>query len=137
MMNYTEIKDLLNSGFTPEQITLLTTSGTFPSVPETTPAEAATPQEVTESPIKEEAPIPEETEASSEGDSKQNETPDPLAEIRETVRKLQEENAELKKQIQTNNIRDRTMNSVSAPDAASTLAEIIRPSYHNNVEQNH
>ena len=33
-MTYTEIKDLLSSGFTPEQITQLTTSGVNPSAPE-------------------------------------------------------------------------------------------------------
>lgn len=125
-MNYTEIKDLLNSGFTPEQITTLTTSGVIPSAPVAGPAEPTPLPEASESPVKEDAAAPDpDPAAPSEGDSE----PDPLAEIRETVRQLQEENKQLKDQIQAANIRDRTVETVSAPDAAATLAEIIRPSF--------
>lgn len=125
-MNYAEIKDLLNSGFTPEQITTLTTSGVIPSAPVAGPAETTPLPEVSESPVKEDAAAPDpEPAASSEGDSE----PDPLAEIRETVRQLQEENKQLKDQIQAANIRDRTVQTVSAPDAAATLAEVIRPTF--------
>ena len=126
-MNYAEVKDLLNSGFTPEQIISLTTSGAIPSAPEMTPADVPPLPEVSESPIKEEAPesVPETPGASSEGDN----NPDPLDEIRETVRQLQAENKQLREQIQTANIREMTMETVNTPDAAATLAEIIRPTF--------
>ena len=125
-MTYTEIKDLLSSGFTPEQITQLTTSGVNPSAPESpsggdpiTPAgEVTSPAEVGE-----ETPLPSPTVG--EEDNQQ----DPLEDIRQQLQQLQQENKQLKEQIQTNNIRDRTVPTVAAPDAAATLAEIIRPTF--------
>lgn len=138
-MNHGEIMDLVHAGFTPDQIMTLTTSGTIPSAPESVP-EVTTPPASgpSESPIKEEAPAPDPApDASSQGDPGQDPAPDPLDEIRETVRKLQAENEDLKKQIQTANIRDRTMSTPAVPDASATLAEIIRPTFHNNVESNH
>ena len=128
-MNYGEIMNLVQAGFTPDQITqLVTTSGAIPSAPESVP-EVTTPPAPgpSESPIKEEAPAPDPApDASSKGESE----PDPLDEIRETVRQLQAENEDLKKQIQSANIRDRTVETVSGPDASATLAEIIRPTFH-------
>ena len=125
-MTYTEIKDLLSSGFTPEQITQLTTSGVNPSAPESpsggdpiTPAgEVTSPAEVGE-----ETPLPSPTEGEHE------DQPDPLEDIRQQLQQLQQENKQLREQIQTNNIRDRTVPTVAAPDAAATLAEIIRPTF--------
>ena len=125
-MTYTEIKDLLSSGFTPEQITQLTTSGVNPSAPEspsggdpiTSTGEVTSPAEVGE-----ETPLPSPTEGEHE------DQPDPLEDIRQQLQQLQQENKQLKEQIQTNNIRDRTVPTVAAPDAAATLAEIIRPSF--------
>ena len=125
-MTYTEIKDLLSSGFTPEQITQLTTSGVNPSAPEspsggepiTPPGEVTSPAEVGE-----ETPLPSPTEGEHE------DHPDPLEDIRQQLQQLQQENKQLKEQIQTNNIRDRTVPTVAAPDAAATLAEIIRPTF--------
>lgn len=124
-MNYGEIMNLVQAGFTPDQIMSLTNSGAIPSVPDAVP-EVTTPQApgASESPIKEEASEPD-TDASSQGESES----DPLDEIRETVRQLQAENEDLKKQIQTANIRDRTMQSVSVPDASEILAEVIRPTF--------
>ena len=124
-MTYTEIKDLLSSGFTPDQITQLTTSGDIPSSPD--PETGADPITVTgslESPaeVGEETPLPSPTEG-------EDNTPDPLDEIRQQLQQLQTENKQLREQIQTNNIRDRTVPSVAAPDAAATLAEIIRPTF--------
>lgn len=124
-MTYTEIKDLLSSGFTPDQITLLTTSGDLPSSPD--PETGADPITVTgslESPaeVGEETPLPSPTEG-------EDNTPDPLEDIRQQLQQLQQENKQLKEQIQTNNIRDRTVPTVAAPDAAATLAEIIRPTF--------
>ena len=129
-MNYEQIMDLVQAGFTPDQIMALTSSGVIPSAPDPGP-EVTTPPlpEASESPIKEGTTVPDpEQSVPSEGDS--NKDTDPLEEIRETVRHLQAENEDLKKQIQSANIRDRTMNTVSAPDASATLAEIIRPTYH-------
>ena len=125
-MTYTEIKDLLSSGFTPDQITQLTTSGVNPSAPEspsggdpiTLTGEVTSPAEVGE-----ETPLPSPTEGEDETQ------PDPLEDIRQQLQQLQTENKQLREQIQTNNIRDRTVPTVAAPDAASTLAEIIRPSF--------
>ena len=135
-MTHGEIMELVQAGFTPDQIMTLTTSGALPSAPETVPADTTPSAGASESPIKEEAAVPDPTPAAapSEGETEQ---PDPLEEIRETVRQLQAENADLKKQIQSANIRDRTINTVAVPDASKTLAEIIRPTFHNNVESNH
>ena len=125
-MTYTEIKDLLSSGFTPEQITQLTTSGVNPSAPESpsggdpiTPAgEVTSPAEVGE-----ETPLPSPTEGEEDNQ------PDPLEDIRQQLQQLQQENKQLKEQIQTNNIRDRTVPTVTGPDASEILGEIIRPSF--------
>lgn len=128
-MNHGEIMDLVHAGFTPDQIMQLTTSGVIPSAPETVPTDITPQPGPSESPIKEEASAPDPTpaqDASSQGESE----PDPLDEIRETVRQLQAENEDLKKQIQSANIRDRTVETVSGPDASATLAEIIRPTFH-------
>lgn len=130
-MNHGEIMDLVHAGFTPDQIMTLTSSGAIPSAPESVPADTTPPSAgASESPIKEDASSPDPVpDASSQGDSEQDPAPDPLDEIRETVRKLQAENEDLKKQIQTANIRDRTMSTPTAPDASATLAEIIRPTF--------
>lgn len=124
-MTYTEIKDLLSSGFTPEQITQLTTSGVNPSAPESpSGGDPITPTGEVTSPaeVGEETPLPSPTEG-------EDETPDPLDEIRQQLQQLQTENKQLREQIQTNNIRDRTVPTVSAPDVSAILGEIIRPTY--------
>ena len=130
-MNHGEIMDLVHAGFTPDQIMTLTTSGAIPSAPESVQADTTPPSAgATESPIKEDAPAPDPVpDASSQGDPGQDPAPDPLDEIREAVRKLQAENEDLKKHIQTANIRDRTMSTPAVPDASATLAEIIRPTF--------
>ena len=125
-MTYTEIKDLLSSGFTPEQITQLTTSGVNPSAPESpSGGDPITPTGEVTSPaeVGEETPLPSPTEGEEDNQ------PDPLEDIRQQLQQLQQENKQLKEQIQTNNIRDRTVPTVAAPDAAATLAEIIRPTF--------
>ena len=126
-MTYAEIKDLLSCGFTPEQINLLTTSGDLPSSPDPeTGADPITATGSLESPaeVGEETPLPSPTEGEDTPPD-----PDPLDDIRQQLQQLQQENKQLKEQIQTNNIRDRTVPTVAAPDAAATLAEIIRPTY--------
>ena len=124
-MTYTEIKDLLSSGFTPDQITQLTTSGDLPSSPDPeTGADPITATVSLESPaeVGEETPLPSPTEG-------EDNTPDPLEDIRSQLQQLQQENKQLREQIQTNNIRDRTIETVTGPDASEILGEIIRPSF--------
>ena len=124
-MNFGEIKELLTAGFTPDQIMTLTSSGALPSAPDPSPAaEPITPAAVVESP----AEVGEET-PSSPTEQETEPQQDPLADIRQQLHQLQEENKQLKDQIQTNNIRDRTVTTIDAPDAAATLAEIIRPTF--------
>ena len=124
-MTYQEIKDLLTSGFTAEQITMLTTTGVNPSTPVIPEASEPITEDNKESPaeVGEETPLPSPTEGEHE------DQPDPLEDIRQQLQQLQQDNKQLKEQIQTNNIRDRTVPTVAAPDAAATLAEIIRPTY--------
>ena len=125
-MIYTEIKDLLSSGFTPDQITQLTTSGDLPSSPD--PETGADPITVTGS-LESPAEVGEGTDIPSPTEGEHEDQPDPLEDIRQQLQQLQTENKQLREQIQTNNIRDRTVPTVAAPDAAATLAEIIRPSF--------
>lgn len=125
-MTYTEIKDLLSSGFTPDQITQLTTSGDIPSSPD--PEAGADPITATDS-LESPAEVGEETPLPSPTEGDDDNQPDPLDEIRQQLQQLKQENKQLKEQIQTNNIRDRTIPTPAAPDAAATLAEIIRPSF--------
>lgn len=135
-MKYTEIKDLLSFGFTPDQITQITTFGVDPSAPEAhADPEPITGPAVLESPAEGTA----ETTSSAVPDAEEtsDNNTDPLDEIRQQLLALQNENKQLKEQIQSNNIRDRTMETVTPPDAARTLAEVIRPTFHNNVESNH
>ena len=125
-MTYTEIKDLLSSGFTPEQITQLTTSGVNPSAPESpSGGEPITPTGEVTSPaeVGEETPLPSPTEGEHE------DHPDPLEDIRQQLQQLQQENKQLREQIQTNNIRDRTVPTVTGADASEILGEIIRPTF--------
>ena len=124
-MTYTEIKDLLSSGFTPEMITQLTTSGVNPSAPESpSGGDPITPTGEVTSP----AEVGEGTDTPSPTEGEGN-TPDPLEDIRSQLQQLQQENKQLREQIQTNNIRDRTIETVTGPDASEILGEIIRPSF--------
>lgn len=126
-MTYAEIKDLLSCGFTPDQINLLTTSGDLPSSPD--PETGADPITATVS-LESPAEVGEGTDTPSPTEGEDNTpAPDPLEDIRQQLQQLQQENKQLKEQIQTNNIRDRTVQTVAAPDAAATLAEIIRPTF--------
>ena len=128
-MTYTEIKDLLSSGFTPDQITQLTTSGDLPSSPDPeTGADPITATGSLESPaeVGEETPLPSPTEGEETTDNNQW---DPIEDLRQQLQQIRDENKQLREQIQTNNIRDRTVPTVAAPDAASILAEVIRPTF--------
>ena len=125
-MTYHEIKDLLTSGFTAEQITMLTTTGVNPSTPVIPEASEPITEDNKESP----AEVGEGSATPSPTDGENTEQkPDPLEDIRTQLKALQNENKQLRETIQANNIRDRTVPTVSEPDASATLAEIIRPSY--------
>lgn len=125
-MTYTEIKDLLSSGFTPDQITQLTTSGDLPSSPD--PETGADPITATVS-LESPAEVGEETPLPSPTEGEHADQPDPLEDIRQQLQQLQTENKQLREQIQTNNIRDRTVPTVTGPDASEILGEIIRPTF--------
>ena len=125
-MTYAEIKDLLSCGFTPEQINLLTTSGDLPSSPD--PETGADPITVTGS-LESPAEVGEGTLIPSPTEGEEDTQPDPLENIRQQLQQLQQENKQLREQIQTNNIRDRTIETVTGPDASEVLGEIIRPSF--------
>ena len=130
-MTYTEIKDLLSSGFTPEQITQLTTSGVNPSAPESpSGGEPITPTGEVTSPaeVGEETPLPSPTEGEN---NNPDPDPDPLEDIRSQIQQLQQENKQLREQIQTNNIRDRTTETPGIPEvsAEDILSGLIRPVY--------
>ena len=129
-MTYTEIKDLLSSGFTPEQITQLTTSGVNPSAPESpSGGDPITPTGEVTSPaeVGEETPLPSPTEGEVKADN--NDQWDPIEDLRKQIQQVRDENKQLREQIQTNNIRDRTIETVTGPDASEVLGEIIRPSF--------
>lgn len=125
-MTYSEIKDLLSSGFTPEQITALTTSAA-PITADHDPA-PVDPQDPEVSPA----------EGSGTDEDKQS-VPDPdvgpdedgLQEIRTALEQLQQENKQLREMMQSNNIRDRTTDTPGIPEvsAEDILSGLIRPVY--------
>lgn len=125
-MTYSEIKDLLSSGFTPEQITALTTSAApitadhdpdpdDPQDPEVSPAEGSGTDE-----DKQSVPDPD-AETDSDG----------LQEIRKALEQLQNDNKQLREMVQSNNIRDRTTDTPGVPEvsAEDILSGLIRPAY--------
>lgn len=124
-MTYSEIKDLLSSGFTPEQITALTTSAA-PITADNNPGPVVS-QDSEVSPA----------EGSGTEDNQSVPDPDagtendPLQEIRSTLEHLQKENKKLQEMMQSNNIRDRTTETPGIPEvsAEDILSGLIRPVY--------
>ena len=123
-MTFEQITALLDRGFTPDQITLLTTSAVAPTpaadtAPETSPV-LPLPDEQTGATV--------ETQAEPKPESVTQETePAPAAENNtEVLNAIQD----LKKTIQANNILTRSMDTVD-PDQAleKAMAEFIRPSF--------
>lgn len=125
-MTFEQITALLDRGFTPEQITMLTTSAAAP-----TPAADPAPEP---SPV---IPLPDEptgANAETQADPKPETEPTaptpvpaPAAENNtEVLNAIQD----LKKTIQANNILTRSMDTVD-PDQAleKAMAEFIRPSF--------
>lgn len=125
-MTYQEIKDLLNAGFTKDEIMQLTTSGNTPILPDA-PEAAAEAEAVAEdiSPVAGE-------EVEDTTSSPKQETDTAVEEIKKQLQQIVSDNQELRKMIQTNNIRDRTIDTV-APDvvaeAEKALAMLINPDY--------
>jgi len=124
-MTYSEIKDLLSSGFTPEQITALTTSAApitadhdpdpvDPQDPEVSPAEGSGTEDIQSVP---------DPDAGTDSDG--------LQEIRKALEQLQQENKQLREMMQSNNIRDRTTETPGIPEvsAEDILSGLIRPVY--------
>ena len=123
-MTFAEIKELLADGFTPEQITLLTTSGAAP-----TPAPAAAPGEETapDNPLPVDTPdaisessgLPPAAAPAPEAEPVQNSNKDVLDAI-----------TDLKKTIQAGNILRNSIDTVDPDNALEkAMAEIIRPSF--------
>ena len=123
-MTFAEIKELLADGFTPEQITLLTTSGAAP-----TPAPAAAPGEETalDNPLPDDTPdaisessgLPPAAAQAPEAEPVQNSNKDVLDAI-----------TDLKKTIQAGNILRNSIDTVDPDNALEkAMAEIIRPSF--------
>ena len=122
-MTFSEIMQLKEAGFNPDQITALATSGALPSVPDDTGVDLSAPESapVVEPPaeVGEEIPSSSPTEA---------ETPDSFSELRDMISSMREENKQLREMLQNNNIRDQHFSSPKPEnDAASIMAKIIRP----------
>lgn len=121
-MTYEQITDLLDRGFTPEQITWLTTSATAPT-PVTDPAPELPPAN----------PLPDD----KTGAIKETETaaaaPDPKEpepEKEDSSAAVIEAIHDLKRTIQANNILTKSMDTVDQEQALEkAMAEFIRPSF--------
>ena len=121
-MTYEQITDLLDRGFTPDQITWLTTSATAPT-PVTDPAPELPPANplpddttgaIKETEIAAAAPDPKEPEPEKEDSS---------AAVIEAIH-------DLKRTIQANNILTKSMDTVDQEQALEkAMAEFIRPSF--------
>ena len=121
-MTYEQITDLLDRGFTPDQITWLTTSATAPT-PVTDPAPELPPDN----------PLPDDTT----GAIKETETaaaapdpkePEPVKE--DSSAAVIEAIHDLKRTIQANNILTKSMDKVDQEQALEkAMAEFIRPSF--------
>lgn len=122
-MTFDQITTLLDRGFTPDQITLLTTSGT-PTMPDSGEAEEGTsfhPQE--EPPASPLSPA-----AAPDPDPEPEPAPAPVPETSNT--EILEAIADLKASVQKNNIRTMSMGTVSSEnELEKAMAEIIRPRY--------
>lgn len=130
-MTFAEIKELLNDGFTPEQITLLTTSGAVP-----TPAPDEAQREET-APV---LPLPDDTlcaiseaeEESAPATPAPAPAPEPAPEPDRNKDIIDAIN-DLKKTIQAGNILKNSIETVDQDNALErAMAELIRPSFNKN-----
>lgn len=125
-MTFSEIMALKNAGFSPDQIMTLTTSGTFPSVPDDSGADHAleAPAPLVESPAEAGEVSPSPADAGDEP------KPDPFKEIRDMINGMKDEYKQMRELMQANNIRDRTIDTPHEPDPADIMKQIIRPDIH-------
>lgn len=118
-MTFEQITTLLDRGFTPDQITMLTTSGD-PTTPDSGVAEEGSsfhPQE--EQPATPPSPAPDPEPAPAPD-------PAPAADMNPVLDAI----ADLKAAVQANNIRTMSLPSVSGEnELEKAMAEIIRPSF--------
>lgn len=131
-MTFAEIKELHSMGFTPEQITMLTTSAPSQGADNSPVGDNPSPTDAPDRP--EEAPVP--VDSSSMGEEIPSSSPVPeehsAPEESEMLKSLRAEIADLKKMVQSNNIRDRTYTPSPVPEvpevsAEDILAQLIRP----------
>lgn len=134
-MTYTEIKDLLNAGFSKDEIMKLTNSGDSPISPD--PASAAAEKEApTAAAAEDKSPVAGEEKTEDNKDSAspspKQETDSAMEDIKKQLQQLATDNQELRKMIQSNNIRDRTIDTFQ-PDilsqAEAALGALINPDY--------
>lgn len=121
-MTFEQITTLLDKGFTPDQITLLTTSGT-PTVPDSGAAAEASfhPQDESATAPPSPDPDPEPTP-----DPEPAPAPEPENDTNMVLNAIEE----LKAAVQANNIKTMSMGSVSGEnELEKAMAEIIRPNY--------
>lgn len=140
-MTFAEIKELLNDGFTPEQITLLTTSGAVP-----TPAPEPAPETETVIPLPVDASgaykdhTPSASSKALDPAPEQEKDPTPEPEKAPAPEPEPDKNKEiidaikdLKKTIQAGNILKNSIETVDPDNALEkAMAEIIRPSFDKN-----
>ena len=127
-MTFEQIKELHSMGFTPDQITALTSSG-VPTIPPDQGDVALTPAPAGDtSPLS--SPVPEETPAPAVDNPPVNnpvETVDNSEKILTAITDMKED---LKRSIQAQNIKTQSFNAVSPDNALeNALASIIRPNY--------
>ena len=123
-MTFDQITTLLDRGFTPDQITLLTTSGT-PTMPDSGEAEE---DGISFHPQEEPPASPPSPAAAPAPDPEPEPAPAPVPETSNT--EILEAIADLKASVQRNNIRTMSMGAVSSEnELEKAMAEIIRPRY--------
>ena len=118
-MTYEQITDLLNKGFSPDQITALTTSGNMSdpdeSIPISHPQEAPEPDPLN--------PLEDPEPSSDQPAPAPDPEPDHSAEIMSAI-------SDLKKTIQQSNIRTMSVDTISGEDSLErAMSELIRPSF--------
>lgn len=128
-MTYEQITDLLNKGFTPEQITMLTTSAAAP-----TPAADSAPEDIPANPLPDESSgaIPEPVTAPGPASPAPDPAPvpEPVPAAEGTSNEVLEAIKDLKRTIQANNILTHSMDTVDQENALEkAMAEFIRPSF--------
>ena len=120
-MTYEQINNLLDRGFTPDQITLLTTSG-VPTAPES--EESGDPA----NPLAVSPDNSNNTEQDPDLAPTPAPTPDPVPAMDNTA--VLDAIADLKKSVQAANIRTMSIDSVNSDNQLEkAMAEFIRPSF--------